>query len=267
MTAATPLNHGAHSTADYQLHFFSALIDRPVAVSRPDLKIGTLSDLVFKLAEPFPEAVGIVVGHKRGLPNEFVPWDRVTRIDANAIVVMPPEHEDRYPAFVDQPGWILLNEHLIGRTILDMDGRKVELVNDVHLLASHGRMIIAHVDVSLNGFLRKWGLGLLANDGLADPAAAHYFAETGHAIGSQFWGFWSTHGLEFDGNKNAKSFNESLALFGMPVSEPQMEQSSDGNMYMTQWFERARFEFHPENAGTEYEVLLGLLGRELTGTK
>jgi hypothetical protein len=96
-----------------------------------------------------------------------------------------------------------------------------------------------------------------------DPAAPHYFAETGHAIAPQFWGFWSTNGLEFDGNKKAKSFNESLALFGMPVSEPQMEPSSDGNTYLTQWFERARFEFHPENAGTPHEVLLGLLGAEL----
>jgi hypothetical protein len=96
-----------------------------------------------------------------------------------------------------------------------------------------------------------------------DPAAPHYFAETGHAIGAQFWGFWSANGLEFDGNKRAKSFNESLALFGMPVSEPTMEQSSDGKPYVTQWFERARFEHHPENAGTPYEVLLGLLGADL----
>ncbi len=29
-----------------------------------------------------------------------------------------------------------------------------------------------------------------------------------------------------------------------------------------QYFERARFEYHPEYAGTPYEVLLGLLGRE-----
>ena len=163
MTATSSSLDHAPRGADYQLHFFSALLDRAVSVSRPDLKIGTLEDLVFRLAEPFPEAVGLVVAHRRGLANEFVPWDRVMRIDPQAIVVMPPDGgADRYPSFVDQPGWILLSEHLIGRTIIDMDGRKVELVNDVHLLSSHGRMIIAHVDVSLNGFLRKWGLGFLA---------------------------------------------------------------------------------------------------------
>jgi hypothetical protein len=95
----------------------------------------------------------------------------------------------------------------------------------------------------------------------ADPSAPHYFAQTGHAIDAHFWGFWSSNGLEFDGNKKAKSPAESLALFGYPISEAQMEQGSDGQMYLTQWFERARFEFHPENKAP-YDVLLGRLGAD-----
>jgi magnesium transporter len=46
----------------------------------------------------------------------------------------------------------------MGQTILDIDGRRTEVVNDVHLLFSKGRMILVHVDISFNGFLRKWGL-------------------------------------------------------------------------------------------------------------
>jgi uncharacterized protein YkwD len=96
----------------------------------------------------------------------------------------------------------------------------------------------------------------------ASSRAAHYFPDTGHAIAPQFWGFWSGHGLEFDGQPGA-SFNESLALFGMPLSEAVVEANpTDGKQYLTQWFERARFELHPENAGTPYEVLLGLLTAE-----
>ncbi|GAC1546672.1 MAG: hypothetical protein NVS2B7_21970 [Herpetosiphon sp.] len=99
----------------------------------------------------------------------------------------------------------------------------------------------------------------------SDPGTAHYFRESGHAIGAQFWGYWSSHGLEFDGRPGF-AFAESLALFGFPVSEPQVEVSmTDGQSYVTQWFERARFEYHPELAGTPNEVLLGLLGRELHG--
>jgi uncharacterized protein YkwD len=99
----------------------------------------------------------------------------------------------------------------------------------------------------------------------AAPSTAHYFAETGHAIAPQFWSYWSSHGLEFDGQPGM-SHQESLALFGLPLSEAVMEKSAtDGQTYLTQHFERARFEHHPENAGTQYEVLLGLLGAELSG--
>ena len=78
-----------------------------------------------------------------------------------------------------------------------------------------------------------------------------------------FLRYWSSHGLEFD-RRRGKSFAESLALFGYPLSEPQMEQGADGKMYLTQWFERARFEFHPNNP-RPYQVLLGRLGAELLG--
>jgi hypothetical protein len=121
--------------------------------------------------------------------------------------------------------------------------------------------------------LGRLGVGSLGAQGRdwqtfpkAGPSAPHYFGETGHAIAPEFWPYWSSHGLEFDG-RGGKSFNESLALFGLPVSEAVMETNpTDGKQYLTQHFERARFEYHPENQ-PPYDVLLGLLGRELTGIK
>jgi uncharacterized protein YkwD len=100
----------------------------------------------------------------------------------------------------------------------------------------------------------------------ASASEPHYFRQTGHAIAPQFWGYWSSHGLEFD-QKPGTSLEESLALFGLPLSEAAIETNpTDGNQYLTQHFERVRFEYHPENAGTPYEVLLGLLGQEQTGS-
>ena len=142
---------------DAHFYYFSELLNRRVCVGKIKNRIGKLSDLVFRLAEPYPEAVGIFIEHGWGKPTEFVPWDKVVKIEEDAIFVQPPPGEV-YPPFVDQPGWLLVNEHLIGRTILDIDGRRTEVVNDVHLLESRGRMIIVHVDVSFHGFLRKWGL-------------------------------------------------------------------------------------------------------------
>jgi sortase (surface protein transpeptidase) len=66
--------------------------------------------------------------------------------------------------------------------------------------------------------------------------------------------------LNLDGDP-AISDPESLALFGLPLSGVRAERQSNGQVYMVQWFERARFERHPENA-PPYNVLLGLLGSE-----
>jgi magnesium transporter len=145
-----------------QVFFFSELLKLPICVGKVTQRVGRVTDLVFRIAEPYPEAVGIYVEHPYGRPNEFIPWDKIVKIDDDAIFITRPENGQPYPPFVDQLGWLLVNDHLMGRTILDMDGRRTEVVNDVHLLFSKGRMLLVHVDISFNGFLRRWGLGKLA---------------------------------------------------------------------------------------------------------
>ena len=88
-----------------------------------------------------------------------------------------------------------------------------------------------------------------------------YFAATGHSLCEPFLSYWRAHGLEFDG-RPGKSDAESLALFGQPLSEPQVEILSDGQPYIVQWFERARFEDHGAQG-----VLLGLLANDLTAAR
>ncbi len=76
-----------------------------------------------------------------------------------------------------------------------------------------------------------------------------YFAETGHSLNSAFLAYWQKNG--------------GLAQFGYPISEEVKETSAtDGKEYTVQYFERARFEYHPEFTGTDGQVLLGLLGAD-----
>ena len=89
-----------------------------------------------------------------------------------------------------------------------------------------------------------------------------FYAQTGHSICGAILKAYRASGLEFDGKKG-KSEAESLALFGLPLSEPQVEDTPSGK-FTVQWFERARFELHPENQ-PPYDVLLGLLGNETAG--
>jgi CBS domain-containing protein/sporulation protein YlmC with PRC-barrel domain len=143
---------------EFTFHFFSELFRRRIRTTTGK-RVGRLDDIVFAMKEPYPEAVGIVVEHGLTEDAELIPWHHVVRIGPTVIEVTPSDTGDRFPRFVDEPGWVLIDKHLMGRTVLDIDGRRIEAVNDVHLLESHGRMVIAHVDTSFNGFLRKWHLG------------------------------------------------------------------------------------------------------------
>jgi hypothetical protein len=77
-----------------------------------------------------------------------------------------------------------------------------------------------------------------------------YFPSVGHTLQGRFREYWQQHG--------------GLQQFGYPLTEEFQEQSeTDGKTYTVQYFERNRFEYHPENS-PPYDVLLGLLGRTVT---
>lgn len=99
-----------------------------------------------------------------------------------------------------------------------------------------------------------------------NTANCTFFPQTGHRLCFGFRTYWQTHGLDFGdpgSNGSQYSFRESLALFGYPISE---EFTDPATGLTVQYFERARFEYHPNNP-TQYQVLLGLLGNNALASK
>ncbi len=94
-----------------------------------------------------------------------------------------------------------------------------------------------------------------------DTGGCRVFAETGHAVCGAILQAWRAQGLNIDGRRGF-SEAENLALFGLPLSDLQSETLANGQTYQVQWFERARFEVHPENP-PPYQIQLGLLGNEV----
>lgn len=87
---------------------------------------------------------------------------------------------------------------------------------------------------------------------VADPQRSEitYFPLVGHTLRGGFRDFWQGHG--------------GLEQFGYPITEEYNEVSAtNGRSYVTQWFERARMEWHP-GEGLAIDVQLGLLGRDVT---
>jgi hypothetical protein len=96
-----------------------------------------------------------------------------------------------------------------------------------------------------------------AGQAAAQPVAAsqqqfsrepYFFEETGHYLSGRFRQYWEANG--------------GLYVFGFPLTKVYPEVSTDGNTYLTQYFERARFEYHPENQAP-FDVLLTLMGNEI----
>lgn len=103
------------------------------------------------------------------------------------------------------------------------------------------------------GRARETSTQFIANQQLAAVDAGRlpvattiYFASTGHHLSNRsgFLDYWRANGQKL--------------IFGYPISEEIVE---DG--LVVQYFERARFEYHPSANGAPAEVRLGRLGAEL----
>jgi uncharacterized protein YkwD len=88
-------------------------------------------------------------------------------------------------------------------------------------------------------------LGWTVSQATAAPVEdTRYYEATGHSVNGLFLQFFDRYG--------------GVPTFGYPITDQVME-----NNRPVQYFERQRFEYHLEAAGTQYEVQLGHLGKEL----
>ncbi len=111
-------------------------------------------------------------------------------------------------------------------------------------------LILSFLSVLLLATAPARSMAQPANDRICFPEAAPAIQD---CIEGRFAEFWHENG--------------GLAVFGYPISSAQPTVNPEsGQTYLTQYFERQRFEYHPENP-RPYDVLLGRLGDDcLRGT-
>jgi uncharacterized protein (DUF2141 family) len=81
-----------------------------------------------------------------------------------------------------------------------------------------------------------------------------FYAETGHNLCGGFRAYWLKYG--------------GLAVYGFPISEEFQEVNPDtGKTYTVQYFERARYEWHPGEWPERFDVELGRLGAQVFSMK
>ena len=107
----------------------------------------------------------------------------------------------------------------------------------------------AHYDVVLGRVGSELAMNMASQAPFQSAAEAHnahcsYFSQTGHNACNGFRAYWLNNG--------------GLATFGYPISE---EFVQDGTV--VQYFERARFEWHPGSSAAQFDVVQGRVGAEL----
>ena len=163
----------------------------------------------------------------------------------------------RFLAYWEANGGLAINGYPIGDEVTEVleDGKPytVQYFERVRL-EYHPE----HPDPRYQVLLGQFGRRILAGvtNAPAAPTAARpgmtYFDVTGHNVGPRFSAYWQANG--------------GLAQFGYPLTEEFTETLEDGQPYTVQYFERARFEWHPENP-PPYDVLLGQFGRRILAAR
>jgi len=147
--------------------------------------------------------------------------------------------------FYDRQGGLPIFGYPLTEVFIE-DGRPVQYFERARF-EWHAELALVQV-----GHLGRWAAAAWADHPAfaplaAPPADADFFPETGHSLSGAFRSFWWANG--------------GLPTFGFPLSEPFAFTDENGQQRLVQFFERARFEWHPQNP-PRYQVLLGHLGRD-----
>jgi CBS domain-containing protein len=139
--------------------FSSEILGRKIEDRASGSTIGSIVDLVASTGEVYPIVHAAVVrlqGRGQGNEKRLAP---LLGPDAQALSEGRPVAVD--PAALLpvelKPNDFLIRDLLLDKQIVDVQGAKVERVNDVHLLLTD-RIRIIHVDVGFSGLLRRLGV-------------------------------------------------------------------------------------------------------------
>ena len=137
--------------------FLSDLV-RMNVVDRDGISVGRLQDVAVKLGEAFPPATKITV-RRRGEPL-VLPWSAVRSVSTEAITLNEPLAELE-PVQIEE-GEVLLEESVLDKQIVDVEGHRVVRVNDLKLGAVNGAVRLVAAGVGTRSLLRRLTLEGLA---------------------------------------------------------------------------------------------------------
>ena len=123
-------------------------------------KIGRLADFIIVDGDKAAEVTHIVIERSFGYPSLLIPWAKV--VSMNDVITVDIETIEQYEGKPAE-NMVLLQDHILDKKVLDLEGNEVEVVYDIQLVLRNNKLYVSAVDSSRYGLLRRIGLKRIAN--------------------------------------------------------------------------------------------------------
>jgi len=139
--------------------YLSKIIGIPAILHKE--RIGRLTDLVIVDKDRYAEVTHLCIGRPFGRPSLVIPWEKVKSLTDDEVTIDIDQPEPYVGAL--QPPFILLRDYIMDKKVLDVKGRELEVVYDLKMTLTNGKLYVVDVDLSKYGLLRRVGLAWLAS--------------------------------------------------------------------------------------------------------
>ena len=137
--------------------YFSQLLERPV-IDRDREGVGRIYDIVIKPDEVYPQSSSLII--RKGFPNRkyaVISWSDIEELDNNEVVLKIAKANVNFSEKHDDREELTLRRDILDQQVIDSSSHKIIRVNDIHLLIVNHAFMVAHVDISTRGLVRRLG--------------------------------------------------------------------------------------------------------------
>ncbi len=137
--------------------YFSQLMDRRVIDKNGEL-VAEVYDIIVKPSEVYPQSSRLIV--RTGFINRryaVIDWTDISEIDEREVTLAIEKSRVVFKEKHNNKEELTLRRDILDQQVVDTYNHKVIRVNDIHLLDVERCLMIAHVDISLRGLLRRLG--------------------------------------------------------------------------------------------------------------
>jgi len=143
--------------------YFSQLMDTIVLDKNREL-VGSIYDIVVKPSEVYPQAALLMI--RKGFPNRqyaMVEWSHIFEIDDKEAWLNINKGQIKFSQIHNNKEELTLRRDILDQQVVDTYNHKVIRINDIHLLFVDHSLMVAHVDISLRGIIRRLGFEKLVD--------------------------------------------------------------------------------------------------------